>query len=121
MRKNKRVFAWQYMDGKKIFKYYWEEMGTARSCSKLAKWCKSEGMSNPITGKSPTTMAVWFSMWRWAIRNQTEAYQIYNKALSDLGLFISDVEWKVIIDDKASVCLNKKSYDKFRREYGYTS
>jgi hypothetical protein len=119
MKKKKRVYAWQYIDGEKVFRYYWEVMGTARSYIKLSKWAKTEGMSNPTTGKSPTSMAVWFAVWRWAIKNQEIAYTIYNKALSDNGGFINKEQWKEFIDEKAEVCLNERGYKKFRQDYGY--
>ena len=107
-----KKYPWKYLNGEKLFRYYWEEMGNGRSCVKLAKWAGKQGLKNPNTGKPPSPMAVWFAMWRWALipENQKVAYDIYNKAQLDLGGFVSPEQWKEFIKDKASVCLDKKRY-----------
>lgn len=116
-----RKYPWKYLNGEKLFKYYWEEMGNGRSCILLAKWCASQGMKNPKTGKIPTPMAVWFAMWRWAILkvNQEVAYKIYNSAHRDMGKFVSPEDWKKELKQKASVCLNQKNYQKWINESVY--
>jgi len=96
-----RLNANNYLDGRKLFEVYWVEMGSARSISRLIEWCKSNGIKNPKSGKSPTRMAVWKCIWRYASVNMDEAYAVAQKGVSQHGEFISPQEWLETMQSKA--------------------
>lgn len=108
----------QFLAGheEELFVHYYQTMGTARSFGKLASWCVSKGWINRQTGKPPTRMAPWFSMWRWAIKteNQEKAYKIYDNSLVDYGEHITRSEWEEFLDNKARVCLRPVDYDRWK-------
>jgi hypothetical protein len=107
----------KYLDGERLFRLYFEEMGTAGSMAKLVNFCVSEGKKNPKTGKPPTRMSVWKAMWTWALlpENLATARKIFDKNMSASGEFYSDAEWKEFVFTKAKggVELGKKKYNRF--------
>ncbi len=108
---------YKYLDGEELFRKYFEEMGTARSISRLVKWCISRGIKNPLTGKPPTRMGVWKSMWRWALlpENKEKAFDIFKKSLSAEGEFVVVEKWNEYIDSKAvhGLQFGPKKYEEF--------
>lgn len=102
------------LDGEWLFQYYFTSMGSARSIRKLVNYLTSNGTVNPKTGRSVTDMAVWFSMWQWAMYNSTKAYEVFNKAMADEGKFYTDTEWDVFLQKQARTCL-KKSDRRFNK------
>jgi len=101
------------LDGKQIFIMYYQEMGSARSIKKVIKQLGASAI-NPLTGRSVTDMAVWQSMYRWAMNNLDESYQIFNKAIRDEGKFHTEKEWMDFVYEKAGV-LTKHSQKKLAR------
>lgn len=99
-----------------LFVEYYETMGTARSYIKLVNYCKSKGWINRRTGKPPTRMSLWFSMWRWAIRpeNHERAYKLFQQAKMDEGEFCSKAAWEELLDERAKVCLRDSDYLKWK-------
>lgn len=100
-----------------LFIHYYVTMGGARSTVKLVDYCALQGWLNPITRKPPSRMAVWFGMWRWAIRpeNQERAYQLYNKAKLDDGEYCSREEWLSLLSERAKVCLRDTDFMKWQQ------
>jgi len=92
-----------------VYRLYWEEMGTARSNARVAKHLHSLGIYNKDTGHRVTDMAVWNSMWRWAIENSDVAYQIFNKAQADYGEFYTKEQWDEFIKDKMLTIMKRSS------------
>lgn len=105
-----------------LFEYYYVTMGAARSQNKLVGYCTLKGWVNPRTRKPPVRMALWFSMWRWAIEkeNQEKAYQFYNRSLMDDGKFMTRAQWKELIEERAIVCLRgrESTYQKWKADNG---
>ena len=107
----------EYLDGKKLFEVYWVEMGAARSTSRLVKWCLSNKMISPTTGKTDR-MAVWKAMYRYAVTNIDEAYVIAQKGVSQHGDFITPEEWKQNMASKQFTAFQSKAFtDKYAREW----
>ena len=50
-----------------------------------------------------------------------KAYEIYNKAMMDRGVFLNDAQWKDVLKNKAETCLNKKYYQRFLNDNGFAS
>ena len=111
----------RFLDGEVLFKSYWEEMGTARSIAKLADKCRLEGVRNPKTGKAPTRMALWFSMWNWALQNPDEAYDVFNRGLKLEGDYCSPEEWKEYLLDKAKTALSERRYEEYKARVSVSS
>lgn len=81
-------FAYTYLNGEKLYRVYWVEMGDARSYKRLRNWCISNNMVNAKTHKPPTRMGLWKAMWRWAVTHQDKAFEIMNEGLRDSGELI---------------------------------
>jgi hypothetical protein len=97
-----RKFGNDYMDGKRLFEVYWVEMGSARSIAKLQKWCITNDMVHPISGKPPTRMGIWKCMYRWAINNQKDAYDMAQDGASQYGDFITPEDWATNMANKVT-------------------
>ena len=95
------------LDGERIFRMYFTDMGSARSIKKVIKQLGSDAI-NPNTGRVVTDMAVWFSLWRYAFENLDVSYQIYNTAMLDEGKYHTKEEWQEFVENKAKV-ISKKS------------
>jgi hypothetical protein len=98
-----------YLDGEWLYRYYWLEMGSARSIRKLVAYCRSQGIINPETMREATAMAVWFSLWTWAVRNSDAAYEIFQKVSYDEGKYYTTAEWDEFIELKAQTAFKKGS------------
>lgn len=101
----------EYLDGKKLFEVYWVEMGAARSTSKLVKWCLSNKMISPTTGKTDR-MAVWKAMYRYAVNNVEESYTTAQKGVSQHGDFITPEEWKTNMTNKVLSSFQSEAFTK---------
>ena len=64
----------KYLDAEKLFRKY-IEMGEGRTIELLTEWAILEGMESS-TGKKPTPMGVWKSIWRWASTHKDEAWEL---------------------------------------------
>ena len=95
------------LDGERIFRMYFTDMGSARSIKKVIKQLGTDAV-NPTTGRVVTDMAIWFSLWRYAFENLDESYQIFNNAMLDEGKYHTKEEWKDFVEIKARV-ISKKS------------
>ena len=95
-----RLVRVRHLDGGELFKYYWVDMGSARSIRKLTRYLTSQGKVNPVTHKPFTDMALWFAIWGWAKDNMKEAYEIYNKVCMDSGEYHTMAEWIDFVADK---------------------
>ena len=90
------------LDGERIFKMYYLEMGSARSIKKVIKQLGDEAI-NPRTGRIVTDMAIFWSMYRWAFEHLDESYEIFNKAMFNEGQFSTLDEWKEFLYKKAGL------------------
>ena len=90
------------MDGERIFTMYYRDLGSARSVAKVKNQLAAAAV-NPKTGRQVNDMAVWGSMYRWAMNNLDESYRIFNDAMRDEGKFHTFDEWKEFIFEKISV------------------
>jgi len=95
------------LEGDVIFKYYYIDMGIARSYNKLQRWADEKYGINPVTGKSYTTGALWQAAWRWALKNLDEAKKIYENSQLDFGENVSYDEWKQLVAQHVKTCLSK--------------
>lgn len=107
IRLNKKRY--NILNGEEVYKLYWIEMGTARSNAKVAKHLQSKGIYNQGQGKRVTDMAIWNSMWRWAIENSDEAYHIFNKAQADEGKFFTKQDWEEFLEEKMMTIMKRST------------
>ena len=92
----------KYLDGEKLFRVYWLDMGNARSIGRLQKWCLSHEIVNPKTFNVPTRMGLWKTMWRWATRNQEQAKEIWIKSMGKDTSTLNVVDdWDTVIHRNA--------------------
>lgn len=116
----KRLHRQQFLMGheEELFVHYYETMGSARSTGKLAGYCVTKGWINRQTRKAPSRMAVWFAMWRWAIRreNQSRAYKMYQSFMLEDGHYCDKDEWKALLYERAEVCLRDKDFERWKVE-----
>jgi len=112
----------QFLDGEKLFRLYWEDMGTSRSVAKLVNFCVSEGWTNPRTGKPPTRMGVWKAMWSWALKpeNLQKSRQMFNDGMIESGILYTKEEWKEFVTTKArgGLELGRRRYRAFEEAIG---
>ena len=94
----------KFMDGEALFKRY-IEMGKGGSIAKLARFAQQQGWNNPKTGKMPTRVGVWCSMWRWALRNPQEARKIYDQYVLEFGQNLTDEMWYSLLEARAQKLL----------------
>jgi len=108
---NRRKSKREYLDGKKLFEVYWVEMGAARSTAKLVKWCITNMMVSPTTG-TVGRMAVWKAMYRYAVNNVEESYQIAQRGVSQHGDFITREEWQQNMATKVLTSFQSEAFTK---------
>ena len=92
----------RFLDGEAIFRLYYLTLGSARSIVKVKKQLGSAAV-NPKTGRQVNDMALWGSMYRWAMNNLDVSYQIFNDAMRDEGKYHTFDEWKEFIFEKADI------------------
>lgn len=118
----------QVYDGKTLWEKYCD-MGRAATYDKLARWATSIGMKKPSSERA-TRMGVFFSMWRYALRNPEKAYPAYEKWAkayeSELIAEGVEVTFEMLLKDikkhaKTPGCVGKASYIKFCERYGLES
>ena len=90
------------LDGERIFRMYFTDMGSARSIRKVISQLGADAI-NPDKGRVVTDMAIEWSMYRWALNNVDLSYQIYNKAMMDEGKYNTLEEWKDFLEKKAGL------------------
>ena len=66
-----------FYDGKALFEIY-HSWGSAASLNRAVEWAEANGMVNPENGKA-SKVGVRQSMWKWAINNPEESYEIWKK------------------------------------------
>lgn len=110
-----------YLNGEKLFFVYWVEMGGpqeyggAGSQGKLQSWCRANKIFHPLTGRVPNRMGVWKSMWRWAVMNFDESYEIAQRGVSQYGQFITRERWVEEINQHVKTAFqNTKSAEKWK-------
>lgn len=103
----------RYLDGERLFEQY-VLLGRAGSYKQLGNFAVSKGWVNPYTGKAPTKMGLWNSMWRWALRNPDKAHEMYSNYVLELdGDTLTDDEWYSLIESRAYQCLSRPGYRKY--------
>lgn len=105
------------LDGEKLWRVYWIDMGSARSYQKVVNWCASNGVINPVTNQKLTRMGAWFAMWNWAKKNSDVAYEIANQGAMDNADFITPERWEHELQQKVWTILlhNKRRFEKWLR------
>ena len=83
----------RFLDGERIFRIYFTEMGSARSLGKVKKQL-GESARNPYKGTIVTDAAIEGSMWRWVMNNLDFSYPIFNEAMRNEGKYHTFEEWK---------------------------
>lgn len=113
-------FAMKYLDGEELFRTYWG-MGEAKSITRLKKWYESNDKPrNPRTGKYPDRMGLWKSMWRWAVDNMDDAYEIVNKAFMANGETMTRERWQKEMLSKATSSYQNSNYlDRWKKKVNY--
>ena len=104
------------LDGEKIFRIYYLDMGSARSIVKLKRFL-GESAINPNTGRVVQDMAVWFSMYRWAMENFELSYEIVSKAAYDEGVYYPKDKWRAKVDKGARTCIkqSEKGFERWQK------
>lgn len=106
----------RFLDGEKLFKK-WTDMGKAGSLRLLIKYAESQGWKNPNTGRPPSNMAVWNSMWRWAVKNEELAKPLYKDYALQFGIFLSDDDWWELMEYRARKLLPPGGYRKYMNKH----
>ena len=98
------------LDGERVFRIYWTDMGSARSIGKVVKQI---GV-NPVTQRPYYPMAIWFRIYIWAIENIELSYSIFNDAMRDQGEFHTIEEWEHLVQTNlfTSYKKRKKGFEK---------
>lgn len=106
------------LDGEKLFRLYYLEMGSARSVKKVIKQLGDSAI-NPATGRVVTDMAIWFAIYRWAMDNLDASYDIISKAAYDEGVYYPKEQWVAKIEKIAKTCLRNsdKAYKKWQTKH----
>jgi hypothetical protein len=107
------------LDGERIFRMYFTDMGSARSIKKVIKQLGSDAI-NPTTGRVVTDMAIFWSMYRWALDNVAISYEIFNRAMLDQGDYHTLEEWKDFLLGKAELFAkhSQKGMQKWNKKLG---
>jgi hypothetical protein len=109
--------AIKYLDGEKLFKVYWIDMGGPRefggaaSFAKMVRWCKANKMTHPVLG-TVGRMGIWKCMWRWGVNNPEEAYRLAQKGVSQNGGFITPERWKEELLPKVKTSYQHNNFTK---------
>ena len=100
-----------YMPGEKLWEAYWVTMGTARSLTKLSKWCFNNGIVHPVSQKPPTPNGCHKAMIRWAARseNQELAYKLLNEGLANNADFWTKEEFLEYVASKVTGAFQHKT------------
>jgi hypothetical protein len=109
----------RFLDGEKIFGMYYRDMGSARSIGKVKKQLGKEAV-NPKTGRVVNDMALWGSMYRWAMDNLDTSYHIFKDAMRDEGKYHTYEEWRDFIFEKADIIVkhNPRTLSNWKRRIG---
>lgn len=102
------------LDGKRLFRHYWLELGEARSLTLLVK----ESPINPRTGERFTKDAFYKAMWRWACRpeNERESYDIFRRTTMGNQPEWTLFRWRDELKEKARWVLTPAQYRKWYKE-----
>lgn len=106
----------KFLDGEAIFRKY-VEMGKAGSFNHLVRWTIAQGIINPVRGKPPSKMALWNAMWRWALHNPEVAKPLYSDYCLQFGDYLSDSEWKELMEWRAFQLLPYSGYRKYLKKH----
>lgn len=114
----------KYLNGEVLFRYYWGEMGSARTLSKLVMYCVSQGWVNPWTGQPPRKMTLHKAMYRWATQkdNFEASYQVVQNEQRDEGNFMTREEWKEFLRKQVKSAWQFPRpvyYERFLKKHGY--
>lgn len=110
------AFTNKYLDGKQLFTVYWKDfggpvsIGGAGSITRLVNWCAAQGIRNPVTGKIPSRMATWKSLYRWAVNNIDEAYEMAKSAFFDRGIELTKERWMEEMKVKVNTSYQKPNF-----------
>lgn len=107
----------KFLDGEMIFKRY-AYLGRAASFSILRKWLIGQGVRNPVTNQPPCRMAIWNSMWRWALANPDVAKKYYDEYLVQFGEYMSDSEWTEFLKSRARNLYSPSRYERYKNDNG---
>lgn len=107
----------KFLDGEELFRHY-ISLGRAGSYRQVENYCKSRKIKNPKTGKPPTRMGIWCSMWRWVLRNPDPARKLYASYVLELdGDILDDEEWYSLLESRAHELLTDAGYKTYLRTY----
>lgn len=109
----------RFLDGERIFRLYFTELGSARSIVKVKNQLGRDAV-NPKTGRPVGDMALWGSMYRWAMNHLDESYQIFLAAMRDEGKYHTFDEWKTFIFEKADIIVkrNPRTFRNWKNRIG---
>jgi hypothetical protein len=103
----------KYLDGEKLFRHYYGEMGRGATFHKLARWAAENGMECPEPRfdkrlgwtNVPSDMGVLKACWRWASlkENKDKAYEYFQVFMQQRGDYCSPEEWRTLVMNKAKV------------------
>jgi hypothetical protein len=86
------------LDGEKIFRMYYSEMGSARSIMKVVRQIGN----NPNTNLPYYPMAIWFTIYKWSLDNLDASYEIFCSAMRDEGKYHTKSEWETFVLKKCA-------------------
>lgn len=114
-RKNSLALV-MYLDGESIFKQ-WVDLGLC-SYAKLTQWCFDQKMIHPVTGKGPTRMGVWVSVWLYALHNPADAKKLFDSAMRTRGEFWTEKQWMTLLHSRAkNIYKNGNQYSRYVEEH----
>lgn len=108
---------YKFLDGEAIFRK-WVSLGKGANYNLLYRWAISQNIRNPRTGKPPVKMALWNSMWRWALKNPEASRVLYNQYLLQFGDYADEVKWAKILDEKKSLYRSKDTDEYIAKRLG---
>ena len=121
-----------YLDGEKLFRYYYVDMAGGGTFHKLALWAHKNGMQskNPRYDKRlgwtnvPSDMGVHKAAWRWASwkENKDKAYEWYQCYMQATGDYCTPEEWREFAKQKIKNAWQfptKREYHQFLKENGW--
>lgn len=105
----------KFLNGEVLFNKY-VDMGRGGSIAKLANFAFEQG-GNPRTGRIPTRVGVWSSMWRWALDNPDKARKIYDRYVLEFGENLTDEYWYSLLEARAKKLLTPRGYRNYIKKY----
>lgn len=81
----------------------WKDWMRLGSLNKVQESLEKEGLINQETMRPPTPAGIEKAAFRWALENQNEARKDLEYAWHEIGMVLTDKDWKQFLTDKAKL------------------